>query len=421
MKRPSPLAALAIFTISIFPAIPATVRFSNIDALTGILPQKTEHYEIVDPVVVLPPYYKFSITTKHGAYEIQSIKNLLKTCHEIRVMEEYAKTDEGNQTWAGAKNSFKSIGSGAKMLVKDPNAARKAIGRSLSKTARSIGRLFRKSTKKAKERKSSEGRNRDIGAGGQVYAKTARQFAHRMQLDVYTDNPYAKTLMSAVAEQQGAGRAAVGVATFLLSPIPGLRTITRGSLTSDAIDSQTEILIADNTPEELRYQLRKRFIADWKMSELWNKTEIAEFDVFLANGNFNPRHEAYLARYLTEMKGLEGTREAINQLGAVTTETDADFIAAQYELLFAIHRKKAKLTKLQPLGSIIGGVDEKGNLLIATPFDLIGDSSYLSEFAAEIKSTGSSNPLILMIGKPNGNLDGLRTEGSLLQDPDLTK
>ncbi len=414
-------ATLAVFAVSTLPAFPATVRFSDIEALTGILPQKTEHYEIDDPVVALPPYYKFSITTKHGAYEIQSIKNLLKACHEIRVMEEYAKTDEGNQAWAGAKDSFKSIGSGAKMIVKDPNAARKAIGRSLSKTARSISRLFRKTTKQTEERKSSEGRNRDLGAGGRLYAKTARQFAHRMQLDVYTDNPYAKALLRAVAEQQGAGRAAVGVASFLLSPIPGLRTITRGSLTSDAIDAQTEILITDNTPEELRYQLRKRFIAGWKMSELWNKTEIAEFDAFLANGNFNPRQEAYLARYLTEMKDVAGAREAIRQLGSITTETDADFIAAQYELLFAIHRKKSKLTKLQPIGSIIGGIDGKGGPLIATPFDLAGDSTYLSDFATEIKGSGLSKATILMIGKPNGRLGGLRTEGSLLQDPALTK
>ena len=41
--------------------------------------------------------------------------------------------------------------------------------------------------------------------------------------------------------------------------------------------------------------------------------------------------------------------------------------------------------------------------------------------ATEIKGSGLSKATILMIGKPNGRLGGLRTEGSLLQDPALTK
>lgn len=415
------LSALTLLLI----AIPGTtfgaptVKYADIEALKGILPQKTEHYEIKDPVVIAPPYYNFSIDTKHGPYEIQSIKNLLKVCHEIRVMEEYAKTDEGDQTWAGARDTFKSIGSGAKMIVKDPNAARKAIARSLSKTARSIGRLFNKASKKTDERKSSEGRNRDIGAGGQLYAKTARQFAHRMQLDVYTDNPYAQALMREVAKQQGAGRAAVGVATFFLSPIPGLRTITRGSLTSDAINAEAELLISDNTPAEMRHQLRKKFIADRKLSSFRNKKEIAEFDAFLANGNFNPRQEAYLGLYLTKFKNMDGIRDAIKQLGEITTETDADFITSQYELLFAIHSKKTRLKKLQPIGSIIGAVDEAGKLLVAAPFDVVGNTTYLRNLSAEIKEAGDAT--ILMLGKPSGSINGVRTEGSLLKDPALTK
>lgn len=397
----------------------ATVQFSEIKALNGVLPQKTEHYEIETKVDLAPPYYRFDVISSHGPYEVQSIKNLLKVCHEIRVMEEYGKTDEGNQTWKGAKDTFKDIGSGAKMLVKDPNAARKAIGRSLSKTARSIGRFFRKSTKKTEERKSSEGRNRDIGAGGTLYAKTARQFANRLQLDVYTDNPYATSLIKEVAEDQGAGKAAVGVATFLIAPVPGIRTVTRGSLTSDAIDAETEILITDNTPEELRYQLRKKF------STANSRSKTSAFDTFLANGNFNPRQTAYLAAYLRVFKSLDQHKEAIEQLGAITTETDADFITSQYEMLTALHLKKSQLKKLVPIGSIIGGLTEDGVLIVPTPFDTVKSSDYVTGLLGEIKTAATKvrakETRLHLIGAGTGEINGVKIVGNILHDPELSK
>lgn len=426
--RPVPLphlfAGTVLATLLLSPRLGA-VDFDSIAALQGVLPQKTDHYEIVKEVKVEPPYLVFQVNTDHGTYDVQSVRNLLKTCHEIRVMEEYRKTEEGNQTWQGAKDSFKDIGSGAKMLVKDPNAARKAIGRSLSKTARSIGRFFRKQTQETPERKSSEGRDRDLGAGGKTYAKTARQFAHRMQLDVYTDNPYAKALIGSVAEQQGVGKAAVGVATFLLAPVPGLRTVTRGSLTSDAINAETEILIADNSPAELRYQMRKKFLAANGLVEGRDKEAIAAFDAFLTNGNFNPRQEAYLGLHLELLGNLPGRAEAIQALGEIKTETDADLIVSQYEILTAIHRKKAKLSRLVPFGANIAGLAEGGELFFGCPFDKLADSEFLNGLAEDLKqaarSAGAKRTRWMILGPASGEFHGIAVSGDLLSDPDLTK
>lgn len=417
--------SLASLPLSIAMVGAQTVRFDSISTLKDVLPQKTEFYEVEDAVRVEPPYYIFTVNSDHGTYDVQSIRNLLKTCHEIRVMEEYRKTDEGNQTWKGARDSFKDIGSGAKMLVKNPNAARKAIGRSISKSARSLGRFFRKKTQEKPERKSSEGRNRDLGAGGLTYAKTARQFSHRMQLDVYTDNPYAKALIGSVAQQQGAGKAAVGVATFLLAPVPGLRTVTRGSLTSDAINAETEILIADNNPDELRYQLKKKFIATHELDEKKDADRIADYDAFLANANFNPRQEAYLAFYLELLSDLPGRDAAIKQLGTIQTETDADLIVSQYEILTAIHRKKTKLTKLVPFGANLTGLTDDGILLLACPFDHLGESEYLSGLSAgflQAKSqAGADKARLVIIGSAANAPKGIEVAGDVLKDPDLTK
>lgn len=421
--RDSLLIALACSVHS--SASAATVEFDSLETLRGVVPRQTDHYEITKRVELAPPYLLFQVNTDHGTYDVQSVRNLLKVCHEIRVMAEYRQTEEGNQTWQGAKDSFKDIGAGAKMLVKDPNAARKAIGRSISKTARSIGRFFRKKKEAVPERQSSEGRNRDLGAGGTTYAKTARQFAHRLQLDVYTDNPFAKAFIGSVAEQQGLGKAAVGVATFLVAPVPGIRTATRGSLTSDAIRAETETLIADNNPDELRYQLRKKFLTANALQEGADREVIAAFDAFLANGNFNPRQEAYLALELEAFGNLPGRADAIARLGEITTETDADLLVMQYELLSAVHRKKTPIARLVPFGANISGLTQGGELILVTPFDTLAATDFLNTLATDLKAAatrvGAAKVRWLILGDAPPEFQGVATAGNLLNDPDLNR
>lgn len=425
LHRPLPLLAGAVLLSSILDADSAATDFATLPMLRGILPGKTDYYEIDQKVGLAPPYLVFQVKSTHATYEVQSVRSLLKTCHEIRVMEEYRKTSEGNQTWAGAKDSFKDIGAGATLLVKDPNAARKAIGRSLSKTARSIGRFFRKQTQDTPERKSSEGRDRDLGAGGRSYAKTAREFAHRLQLDVYTDNPYARALISSVAEQQGVGKAAVGVATFLLAPVPGLRTVTRGSLTSDAINAEREILIADNNPAEMRHQMKKRFLANNGLVEGRDTDPIAAYDAFLSNGNFNPRQEAYLDLYLELLGNISGRTEALKHLGEIQTETDADLIVSQYELLATIHQKKSKLTRLIPFGANVGGLTMDDELLFACPFDTLAETDYLTGLARELQAAATNvaakKTRWLILGEADDFFQGIPVTANLLLDPELNK
>ena len=86
------------------------IPFDDLPALQGILPKKTIHYEIVDPVVVEGNSYTFKIQSPHGEYQVTSITKLLKTCHEIQVIEEYQHTEEGEQVWQGTKEGFKEMG-----------------------------------------------------------------------------------------------------------------------------------------------------------------------------------------------------------------------------------------------------------------------------------------------------------------------
>ena len=134
----------------------------RISSLNGLLPRTTEHYQIDSTVGLNGAYYQFRVKSAHGDYEVESIKNVLKVCHEITAIEGYKANDEGGEVWKGLSGSVKNLGSGAKTIVTKPNQARKAIGRSLSKTGRWVGRLF----KRDRDEKSSTGEDRDQAAGG---------------------------------------------------------------------------------------------------------------------------------------------------------------------------------------------------------------------------------------------------------------
>ena len=97
--------------------------------------------------------------------------------------------------------------------------------------------------------------DRSIAAGGGFGKKAGREFAYNMQLDVYSDNPYVRALIQEVAQANAKGSAIVGVTSFLLSPIPGLRTVTRGALTPGASEDKTERALRDNDAAEINYQL----------------------------------------------------------------------------------------------------------------------------------------------------------------------
>jgi len=409
------------------PAVAAEVRFENIRSLDGLLPRKTEFYEVAPEVKLKGAYYQFKVKSGHGTYEVESIRNLLKVCHEIKVMEQYKATDAGGEVWKGFSGSLKNLGTGAKAIVTNPNRARKAIGRSFSKAGRSIGRLFKR--KKDDDAKSSTGQDRDEAAGGSYYGKTARIFAYDLKLDVYTENPYARELMHAAAKREALGKLVISSA-MLAVPVPGLYVTLYGALTPDSIDGKTEIFIRDHLPSELRFQLNRNYVRDNGLDKRKDAKQIAAYDKFLKNPNFSPREIAYLANHLVKMKAAENLSGAIAQLGAIHTVAEAMFIAGQYELLNALNKRHSKITKLVPLGSKIGAVNEAGDFVMTSSFDVAGNSSELESLSKQILEAKQANHAggakLYTIGAPSPKFtsasqrSGLVIIGNLLQRPEFT-
>ena len=80
MKR---LSVFLTFFLVVFAARAGeTVRYGDIKALRGILPQRTDYYTIDDVVEVQEPYYVFKVSSAHHPlYTVVGISGLMKVCH----------------------------------------------------------------------------------------------------------------------------------------------------------------------------------------------------------------------------------------------------------------------------------------------------------------------------------------------------
>ncbi len=182
---------------------PESVSLSSITGLKD-LSKDNEFFTIDELVRVDEPFYRFIVKSPHGDYDVGSIKDLLKVCYEIRIIEEYRATDQGGQAWDSAGESLKNIGRGAKQIVKNPKESATAFGRAGGKLARGVGRFLKKHLDKDDE-KTEQGEDRSKGGKGFSTGKHARQFAAELGLDVYTDNPYLQTLIQEVAKARAKG------------------------------------------------------------------------------------------------------------------------------------------------------------------------------------------------------------------------
>jgi len=381
---------------------PSTVTFSSI-AILNNLSRENKYFTIDDTVRIDGHYYRFLIKSPHGDYDVVSTRDVLKTCHEIRVIEEYRATKEGSEAWNAAGESLKNIGRGAKQIVKEPKESAKAFARAGGKLVRSIGRFFKKQADGKPEEKAGDGTNRDKGGEGFFVGKHARQFAAEVGLDVYTDNPYAQTLIQEVAKSRSRGSIGTSVGLFFLAPVQGLGLLSN-ALTPNGFDAETEKLICDESPAELRYVLSEKYKTELGVE----CTDGSPVKALLDNPNYSPREQAYLYFYLkclTKPKagdGIEGLAGVIEHLGKVRQPVAATFSTNQMELLLAYQKYENNLTKLITAANVIGGVTGKQEQIFIIPYDMTASAPEMKDFLNEIiksaRTQGAKGTQLWFIG-----------------------
>ncbi len=397
MKKPGLLPfffLIALLSNTVFSA--DDIHYQDIKSLQNIIPQQSTYYTISSNVEITGEYYTFTIKPEDSAdMQVTGIPSLIKTIHELSVIEWYKNTPQGNQVWKGAKDSVKNIGKGAKAIVMHPGDSFAALGRSVARTGRAIGGFFKGLVKK--EPKSSTGEDLDKGAGNFMTADIARQAAYDLHLDVYSNNPLVIALLNEISKQQWAGSIGVSAASYFATP--GLSTagsIATGALTPGAAIDVTEKMIRDNSPSELNRELLK-VVKDEMGYE--PKSRIYEtYKDFLDNPNYTPRQKAYFTLYLTILKDLKNFEQAVQVLQRCNSVENGAILFHQLQLLTALEKKaeNIKFAAFTTAKNRIYAITTSGDLIAMLPFDYATNDKFMRNELAEIPQTGKSRSVWLL-------------------------
>ncbi|MFH0911244.1 MAG: hypothetical protein V1918_07075 [Planctomycetota bacterium] len=335
-----------------------TVKLDAIPILKTVLPPR-ETYAIDPDVEVDIYFYRFVVRCPHGTYEVASVRNLVKLCHEIEVLERFGRTEQGSPFWEGVGQAGKGVGAGAKNLVVHPGESAKRVGYGFARFGRALGGPFRKK----KPVLASDGTDRALAGKGPAGGER-RLFAHELGLDVYTDNPNVQELMNRVSRRRLAGKLPLNTTVFAL---PGGSVFTL-SLTPMGTDPTTEEIIRDKGPEELRRELAIRYQKEFG---LVYGPEEAAITRLLDNPNYTPREEAYLHLYLADMKTLKNIQGAVEFLARVDTPEKAGVVSAQAELLSLLHQRARPLDAFVPVRNTLGAKSRDGTLCLVISIDTV--------------------------------------------------
>ena len=398
MKRHRIFTALIIIiTLAVSASFAADdIHFQDIKSLQNIIPQQDKYYKISSNVKIKGEYYTFTIKTPDSAdMQITSIPSLIKTIHELSVIEWYKNTPQGNQVWTGAKDSVKSIGKGAKAIVMHPGDSAVAIGHSVAKTGRAIGHFFKGLVKK--DEKSSSGEDLNKGAGGFMSEDLARKAAYDLHLDVYSKNPMVIALLNEISKKQWAGSIGVSAASYFATPgLSTVGTVATGAITPGGKIDLTEIMIRDNSPLELNRELRKIMIQAIGYNKDTQEYEI--FSEFLNNPNFDPRQKAYITLYLTQLKKLKNLSQALNVLANCRTIETASVLYHQLQLLAALELNAGNINfaAFSTSKTRIYGITTTGDLIAILPFDYANSNKFMKNELNMIPRTGKSRSIWLL-------------------------
>lgn len=268
---------------------PAAADFTIQDFPVSVKPQDSDYRIIAVRPSREPGILEYEVYAPHATYKIEGFLPLVKLLHEIKVIERLKRDSEGNSFLQGAGNSVTATGEGLKNLVIHPGQSAKGIGRAAGELGRTVGGIFRK--KKAGEKTSF---------GEKMLGSGEREIAKELGVDVYTDNPYLRSLLTDIAKAQLGGKGAVAVFKLLL-PIAFVASV---AMTAGSLNEAADELVNDHSRGKL-YRMNKEALKELGFSE----KDVTEF---LDKSMLTPREQTYLRFYLEKLKYVPGFQQAFH-------------------------------------------------------------------------------------------------------------
>lgn len=320
------------------------VRLDAIPILAHV-PVRTEYYEI-DPDVVASGYsYFFYVRGLARDYLVGSTFNLIKLCRELEVVEELKKRNKGAEAASGAGAALAGVGRGLANLVVHPGVSMRNFGESF----RSFGRSVERSTGGgAKVGEDERGLDRSHLGGGPA-GGIRRAMAYELGVDVYTDNPDLRRILTGLSRMREAGGLVSWVLPYGISFLSQFNPLFG--------DEKTEALIRDLNPYDLRRHVGRDLETLFGMDREDASVPLGRL---LLNPNYTPREIAYISKDLRDMGGVAGLDRVLDVLSRAETPEMADLMALELRLYAFYHARIGEFVSFVPFRHFFASIGRDG-------------------------------------------------------------
>jgi len=345
------LTSLTFFVLIVSLPVFAGLSIQSL-GLPDSFPVSSESYTIdsVDLQSEETGFLKFRVTSPHAPYEVDGLVPFKKLLHEIEVIEQIRKDEDGNEFVGGAVDSVKATGKGMVTLVGHPIQSAKGIGQATGKLSHKIGGIFRK---------KEEGEKTTFGE--KMLGGSEREVAKELGVDVYTTNPYLAALLGKMARARLGGKGAA-VITKLLLPVAGLASM---AMTAGGINSAADQLVNDKGRGDL-FELNQK-------SLLAMGFDPEEAMKLLNLPYYSPREATYIRFYLERLKGVPGTEQIFQKALQAESLWEAREILYEAEIAANAMSEKLKYTKIQFFESGLAA-ETSDRIIFITPYDWLDQS-----------------------------------------------
>lgn len=339
------------------------VKFETLPVMRGI-PQKTAYYEIDSDVVAQGYAYFYYVKGIDRDFVIGSTFKLAKLCRELAVIEEMKKIHKGKEFASGVGDAFVGIGKGLGNLIMHPGSSMKSMGSSFRSAGRSIERAVGAEDKLGVD---ESGVNRSLLGEG-PYGDVRRALAYELGIDVYTDNPVLKDILTELSQAKGLGSVASWVVPYGLSMADRFNPL--------AGDEEVEAFIRDNNPYDLRRTAGTRLGDFYGMDRHSAANPLGRL---LANPNYTPRGIAYIEKDLLLMRNVAGHETVLTILASAETPEEADLLSVELRLYSFYHGRIAPLHSFHRLRNFFAAFTADGVYRLLFAADTIRPWSHSKE------------------------------------------
>lgn len=319
----------------------------------------------------------YTVTSKHGNFEVLSNVALYKLIIEIEAIDAMKKVQESDTFIKSLKESGIGTVDGIKHLFTDPEESLKGAGKGLTSLFSRAGEsIFQ----------SDPGETEDSRVQQLIgFSKSKREIAHKFHVDVYSTNKVLQDQLDTLAWADYGGGITISIATL---PLGGPAKVVYSS--SNAVRLLNDA-IAMTPPSELKKQNRE------KLAKMKINPDLTS--LFINNTNFSPRQQTYIVAAMEAMSEAKN-REVVLMVALQVKDSDMAMAITTIAMMQAGYNGNvAKIKEIDSAMRIMGTQDANGKKVLLVPVDYLTWNDKIAGAIGDLdKAAGDSRGEIWLLG-----------------------